>query len=393
MPKVQTITEWTNVLHLSTKWGFSAIRTTAIETILPLASPIDKIAIGRVYDIDAWIEDAFVEILARENDLTLAEAQRIPLEDVVAIAQGRRMARATASVKPRAELRNITAKITGRDPDQIQPVVDVNIPPSEDAQSKTAAEHVDLFSTIDKVAKRRIERWLATYVSMSKSEDRDAVILCISTFLKKQPAHMTLFLGLALSKGAEIFSESACPTGSIRNSNKSPDGRISELLTILSRDRNMQVVPLLTTVCLSLVNQWENIFLDPLCKSGFSETLIVTFLFGITVASARYFSYLAAYGLRLGDNIFKMFWVQMLKGSEEMMVSSVHNATHAIDRVLGEMGQYTFWADAGMEMDDFYDLLDRTREDCKDRALASSIQVSAFFRIPVVISLTCFYAM
>jgi hypothetical protein len=75
------------------------------------------------------------------------------------------------------------------------------------------------------------------------------------------------------------------------------------------------------------------------------------------------------------------------------MNSSVRNTTLAIDRVLVKMGTYTLWPDASMEMDDFYDFLDRTREDCKDRVLASRIQVSSFIRRPVLISLTCFYAM
>jgi hypothetical protein len=259
MPKVQTLTEWTDVLHLSTKWDFGAIRSTAIETILPLASPVDKIAISRAYDIGAWIDDAFVDILGREDDLTLAEAQRIPLEDVVAIAQGRRMARVTASVKPRAELRNITAKITGRDSDQIQPVVDKDTRPS-DAQSKTADEPVVSISTIDAGAERRIKRWLETYSSTSKSSDKDAVVLCISTFLKKHPAHMVLFLELALLRGRTFFDQSSWSAGSSRFSNYSNDGWTLELLlAIISHDCNMDILPSLTTVCLCLVNQWNNV--------------------------------------------------------------------------------------------------------------------------------------
>jgi hypothetical protein len=388
MPKVQTLTEWTDVLHLSTKWGFAAIRTTAIETILPLASPVDKIAISRAYNIDAWIDDAFVDILARESDLTLAEAQRIPLEDVVAIAQGRRMARATASVKPRAELRSITAEITRRYSEPVQPAVAVESPPGLNAQSKTASEPVDGSFTPDTAALRRIKRWLDTYVSMSEKADRNTVVLCISTFLKEQPSYTVSFLELALLKGRPFFDKSPWSTGSFRYSNSSYDGWIVELfLAILSRDRTMNMLDLLTTVYLRLVNQWDGIISNTVHESQ----LVGKLSMDDTAAWVKYFQYLTVCGL--GGDIFKAFWVHMRRSLEELMDLYLYDASLAIDRVLAKMGVYTFWPDASMEMDDFYDLLCRTREDCKDSVLASRIQVSSFIRCPVLISLTCFYAM
>jgi hypothetical protein len=112
-----------------------------------------------------------------------------------------------------------------------------------------------------------------------------------------------------------------------------------------------------------------------------------------TAAWVKYFNYLTVCGLGgFGNGIFQAFWVQMRRSSEEMMDSSVRNTTLAIHCVLAKMGTYMFWPDASMEMDDFYDLLDRAREDCKDSVLASRIQVSSFVRPPFVISLTCFSA-
>jgi hypothetical protein len=387
MPKVQTLTEWSDVLRLSTKWGFGAIRSMAIETILPLASPVDKIAISRAYDIDAWIDDAFVDILARESDLTLAEAQRIPLEDVVAIAQGRRMARTTASVKPRAELRKITAEITRRYLDPVQPAVAVESPPGLNAQSKTASEPVDGSFTPDTAALRKIKRWLDTYTSMSEKADRDTVVLCISTFLKEQPSYTVSFLELALLKGRPFFDKSPWSTGSFRYSNSSYDGWIAELfLAILSRDRTMNMLPLLTTVYLRVVNQWVGIISNtvhdqPVGRLSMDET----------TAWVKYFQYLTVCGL--GGDIFKAFWVHMRKSLEELMDLYLYDASLAIVGVLAKMGAYTFWPDAIMEMDDFYDLLDRAREECKDKdsQLASYLQVvSSFVQPPLVISLTCF---
>jgi hypothetical protein len=77
-------------LKLSSKWGFDDIRVTSVEAILPLASPVDKIVLGRTnIDCSGWITDAYVDLLEREESLTVDEARRMPIEDVVAIARGR----------------------------------------------------------------------------------------------------------------------------------------------------------------------------------------------------------------------------------------------------------------------------------------------------------------
>jgi hypothetical protein len=82
--------QWTDVLKLSSKWGFDDIRVTSVEAILPLASPVDKIVLGRTnIDCSGWIADAYVDLLEREESLTVDEARRMPIEDVVAIARGR----------------------------------------------------------------------------------------------------------------------------------------------------------------------------------------------------------------------------------------------------------------------------------------------------------------
>jgi hypothetical protein len=104
---ISTLAQWTDVLHLSTKWGFADLHTVAIEAILPLASAVNKIVLGQTYGFSDWVPDAFADLLEREEDLTLEEAEVMPLRDVVAIAKGRRKAMQTKKIKSRQEIEEI----------------------------------------------------------------------------------------------------------------------------------------------------------------------------------------------------------------------------------------------------------------------------------------------
>jgi hypothetical protein len=100
-----TLVQWTDVLNLSSKWGFDDIRITSVEAILPLASPVDKIVLGRTnIDCSGWIADAYADLLKREESLTVDEARRMPIEDVVTIARGRCDIR-TEKLRPHVEVK------------------------------------------------------------------------------------------------------------------------------------------------------------------------------------------------------------------------------------------------------------------------------------------------
>jgi hypothetical protein len=91
-----TLDEWTSVLHLASKWGFKSMRTLALRKLLPLASPVDKIVLGRKYGFDDWLTPAFVAVCARAEPLSLAEAKRMDGEDVARIYQAREKARGSS---------------------------------------------------------------------------------------------------------------------------------------------------------------------------------------------------------------------------------------------------------------------------------------------------------
>jgi hypothetical protein len=87
---VSTFEHWTDVLHLATKWDFTAVRKSAIQAILPLSSPVDQVVLGRVYKVDEWLVDAFVDIIVGEEDLTQKECTRLSGEDLRIITMGLR---------------------------------------------------------------------------------------------------------------------------------------------------------------------------------------------------------------------------------------------------------------------------------------------------------------
>ncbi|KDQ59052.1 hypothetical protein JAAARDRAFT_108596, partial [Jaapia argillacea MUCL 33604] len=84
-----TFEEWSSILHLATQWGYESIRSLAIREIFPLCSPIDKIVLGREYDISDWLRDAYIAVCERREPITLEEARRLGLEEVVKISKAR----------------------------------------------------------------------------------------------------------------------------------------------------------------------------------------------------------------------------------------------------------------------------------------------------------------
>jgi hypothetical protein len=81
-----TVSEWTSVLDLAAKWKFESIKTLAIKRLADLASPIDKTVLGRKHHVLDWLTDAYRVVCQRQEALTLEEANRLRLEDVVTIS-------------------------------------------------------------------------------------------------------------------------------------------------------------------------------------------------------------------------------------------------------------------------------------------------------------------
>jgi hypothetical protein len=68
-----------------------------LKELLPLASPVDRIVLGRKYGFNDWLTPAFVAVCARAEPLSLEEAKRMDGEDVARIYQAREQARGSST--------------------------------------------------------------------------------------------------------------------------------------------------------------------------------------------------------------------------------------------------------------------------------------------------------
>ena len=73
------------MLHLSTRWDFDSIRRLALNNIQP-PTPHDRLILARTYSINDWVVPALSELCERSSPLTLDEARRMDIEDVVLVA-------------------------------------------------------------------------------------------------------------------------------------------------------------------------------------------------------------------------------------------------------------------------------------------------------------------
>jgi hypothetical protein len=320
-----------------------------------------------VYGIESWIDDALADILAREEDLTLAEAQRIPLEDVLLIAWGRRMVRTTALAKPLSEIKRVVVEMTHGTTSQVAvelPIIRDTGSASTATEASASSAHVDVSP---EEATRRITRWLNAYVSRPDREegDRNTVAAYISAFLKEQPQHVSLFVKEALQTAFTHFQGSNWSRKHYRTGGSSLDGWIAELFATLRLCGDLHAA--LQEECLRLVNGWNDIL--SIGYHDYTPALLIW---------TQYFNYLTFYSEGcLTANIFEKFWCSASVSARNIISSSPQDAARVIGISLDRLMPYTFTGAASLQIDDFYDLLERARDESgEDQVLASGLTVS-----------------
>ena len=73
------------MLHLSTRWDFTSIRRLALNNIQP-PTPYDRLLLARTYSVSDWVVPALSELSKRRAPLSLDEARKMDIEDVVLVA-------------------------------------------------------------------------------------------------------------------------------------------------------------------------------------------------------------------------------------------------------------------------------------------------------------------
>ena len=108
-----TVSEWTSVLAVSSRWDFDIHRTIAQEKLSQIASPIERILLSRQFDVKEWLVPAFLQLCMREESLTLEEGKMLGMENVILLADIRQAIRGNGRVTlaERAVVNLIAAKL------------------------------------------------------------------------------------------------------------------------------------------------------------------------------------------------------------------------------------------------------------------------------------------
>jgi hypothetical protein len=88
----RTFEQWSAILDLSTRWGFTSIRDLAIRCMKP-PNPLDRLILARKHAVEEWTLPALLELCERPEPLSLKEARLMDFEDVVLVGSVRQTVR------------------------------------------------------------------------------------------------------------------------------------------------------------------------------------------------------------------------------------------------------------------------------------------------------------
>jgi hypothetical protein len=158
-PPLSSKSEWTSVLHLSHTWNFPSMRSLAVRQLSSLTTPVDRVVLGRKYDIEHWLRPAYQAICEREEWLSEQEGERLGLRAVLKIGRVRQLLRAPAVLKKEEERRSLLDGVFGdrssSTADDIPPsrlasvLEDGSVQQSTSTSSSVSTERMKLFRDID----------------------------------------------------------------------------------------------------------------------------------------------------------------------------------------------------------------------------------------------------
>lgn len=125
MHAATTVAEWTAILDLAANWNFKSIKALAIKNLTPIASPIDKIVLGRKHGIEEWLGDAYEAVCVRDEPLTLEDGMRLGMEDVIKISATRQCIHREPACLP-STLSNSIREVFGLELLHVQEVIHID---------------------------------------------------------------------------------------------------------------------------------------------------------------------------------------------------------------------------------------------------------------------------
>jgi hypothetical protein len=365
------------VLHLSSKWNFQDLRAAAIKAIQPLASCIDMIALARTYDITDWLPDAFEKVLARKDDLTVQEARRIPLEDVIAIAKGRLQAR-SHDLKPQDEVQAVAWDILGLAPINISPASSDAPPPPALRAFTTPPKAKPTSSTSDHgkgspEEHEMVARWFAQQGNPSSMHAAEE---CLTEYARTRAWSRPLILEHFVMRGLQDFicAYDQDPTSFIRLASTNvawqyppkllSDSSSIRFLRSLAPDDYVWIpdnrafpITEIRKACLKAVGGWKSIGQYPCDDTSHRNSIVVR---------SRYVDYLVTNGL-ITDDVYRDFWQSMALLFKDQYISPKN--IELARNLVTELGACTCVLKASFEMDSLYKIAESAIDAAQEAGL------------------------
>jgi hypothetical protein len=389
-PILDSVAAWADVLHLSTKWDISTIRDVAIATIAPLASLVDKLVFGRMYNVQSWVLDALIGMLGRKENLSLEEGRRMQLEDVMAIGVGRREAQilSPTCTPDNKRLRQLVADLY---PDEFGhltyvPSDDDNVTPSTSSaehqlpntrpQSISAEREVEATPSQEQI--EDIVRWIRLATEPAATE-HSVSRACILQYACKYPLHGPTILDQLMKKGIAQFKHS-------KGSNKylTAIDQTFELVRLKCTWEEGVYYELARAAALRLLDHWDVLTGKPLTETPAAVVVAENTLpvYEIT----RFIRHLVDKKI-VPITVFSVFWEKLRVLFERSFEKIPSQCPHVIRTVLKKTETQVLTNAACLEIDAFYQAVDQAQKRSEPK-IAYALQVgldSPHIRIP----LTC----
>jgi hypothetical protein len=393
---ISTLAQWTDVLHLSTKWNFSAVRAAAIHAILPLSSPVDRVVIGRAYNVGGWLVDAFSDILMREDDLSEEEDARMSRGDLRAIAKGQRQLARMAETPSGAEVRKMVFELFpgqfvsewANDIPMSMPAFDISpATNNETTYSPANSDAVSILSSASDTThigeaspeeggndldESNIRRWIEQIVELKRHEQYPARA-CLIKFTAGDPGHLETVLDILLEMGHKEYASTEDRFLPMKNS-------MFLIIFILLKSKWTAEPPfeeLVRAAGLRLLKNWNALVTHSL--DHYPSNLTVAPAIRDVIATTRYVRYLVDKSV-LPHSIFIVFWEQLL-ALLQLATASKNEAVRPADivnSVLVETSSFVYTNAACLEIDAFYQAVEH---ECQAARGGSRWETAQVFRV------------
>ncbi|KAF8643557.1 hypothetical protein AX16_008945 [Volvariella volvacea WC 439] len=108
-----SVAYWSSVLQVSTYFELRSIRELSISKLTVIATAVDKVVLGRKFNVTHWLEDAYHTICTSWTHLTKEEGRRLGVDEVTGILEARQRLLWENPKMQKHEQLKIIAKIFG----------------------------------------------------------------------------------------------------------------------------------------------------------------------------------------------------------------------------------------------------------------------------------------